>query len=234
MLAHHGWLVHRGGTARSRCWSRSPSPTPRATASLRAAEVRRPWRRRSWSRCFRASGSTTRWSAPRDIVADEGGLITFAFCRVRPPESATTTTATAARASSTCRPTPATSTARISRRGASSRSRRSRRRASCSTSAASATGRSTTCSPTRPTHEGGAQAIADEAAAGAYDMVVLSRGYFEDEVNEEESTPAGGGRGGRRRSARSSLRGLLARRSAPRARRLPSGSRRSGSRGRRR
>jgi hypothetical protein len=38
--------------------------------------------------------------------------------------------------------------------------------------------------------EGGAQAIADEAAAGAYDMVVLSHGYFEDEVDEEQSTPA--------------------------------------------
>jgi hypothetical protein len=38
--------------------------------------------------------------------------------------------------------------------------------------------------------EGAAQAIADEAAAGAYDLVVLSHGYFEDEVNEEESTPA--------------------------------------------
>lgn len=38
-------------------------------------------------------------------------------------------------------------------------------------------------------HEGGAQAIADEAAAGAYDMVILSRGYFEDDVTEEESTP---------------------------------------------
>ena len=38
-------------------------------------------------------------------------------------------------------------------------------------------------------HEGGAQAIADEAAAGAYDMVVLSHGYFDDDVIEEESTP---------------------------------------------
>src|SRR5262249_35738759 len=38
-------------------------------------------------------------------------------------------------------------------------------------------------------HEGGAQAIADEAAAGAYDIVILSKGYFDDEVNEEESTP---------------------------------------------
>jgi hypothetical protein len=33
-----------------------------------------------------------------------------------------------------------------------------------------------------------AQAIADEAAAGAYDLVVLARGYFEDEVEEEGST----------------------------------------------
>jgi hypothetical protein len=38
-------------------------------------------------------------------------------------------------------------------------------------------------------HEGGAQAIADEAAAGAYDMVVLSHGYFEEEVEDDNSTP---------------------------------------------
>ncbi|HEX4462911.1 MAG TPA: hypothetical protein VIA18_33285 [Polyangia bacterium] len=37
--------------------------------------------------------------------------------------------------------------------------------------------------------EGGAQAIADEAAAGAYDMVILSKGYFDDGVIEEDSTP---------------------------------------------
>jgi hypothetical protein len=37
--------------------------------------------------------------------------------------------------------------------------------------------------------EGAAQAIADEAAAGAYDVVLLARGYFDDEVEEEESTP---------------------------------------------
>jgi hypothetical protein len=39
--------------------------------------------------------------------------------------------------------------------------------------------------------EGTAQAIADEAAAGAYDMVILSHGYFENEVNEpgEDNTP---------------------------------------------
>lgn len=32
--------------------------------------------------------------------------------------------------------------------------------------------------------EGTAQAIADEAAAGAFDMVVLSKGYFENEVED--------------------------------------------------
>jgi hypothetical protein len=37
--------------------------------------------------------------------------------------------------------------------------------------------------------EGTAQAIADEAAAGAFDLVMLSRGYFEDEVNDDDSTP---------------------------------------------
>jgi hypothetical protein len=37
--------------------------------------------------------------------------------------------------------------------------------------------------------EGSAQAIADEAAAGAYDLVVLSRGYFENEVTDGENSP---------------------------------------------
>ena len=37
--------------------------------------------------------------------------------------------------------------------------------------------------------EGGAQAIADEAAAGAYDIVMLAQGYFVNEVNEQGSTP---------------------------------------------
>jgi hypothetical protein len=36
-------------------------------------------------------------------------------------------------------------------------------------------------------HGTAAQAIADEAAAGAYDLVILSRGYMEDEVSEEGS-----------------------------------------------
>jgi hypothetical protein len=37
--------------------------------------------------------------------------------------------------------------------------------------------------------EGAAQAIAGEAAAGAYDVVILSRGYFENEVDNEGETP---------------------------------------------
>jgi hypothetical protein len=37
--------------------------------------------------------------------------------------------------------------------------------------------------------EGAAQAIADEAAAGAFDLVILARGYFENEVIDEDSTP---------------------------------------------
>ncbi len=37
--------------------------------------------------------------------------------------------------------------------------------------------------------EGSAQAIADEAAAGAYDVVILARGYFINEVNADDSTP---------------------------------------------
>lgn len=37
--------------------------------------------------------------------------------------------------------------------------------------------------------ESAAQAIADEAAAGSYDLVVLSRGYFTDEVEDVGSPP---------------------------------------------
>jgi len=39
--------------------------------------------------------------------------------------------------------------------------------------------------------EGTAQAIADEAAAGAFDMVVLSKGYFENDVEDptQDGTP---------------------------------------------
>ena len=38
--------------------------------------------------------------------------------------------------------------------------------------------------------ESTAQAIADEAAAGSYDLVVLARGYFIDEVSDAGSEPA--------------------------------------------
>jgi hypothetical protein len=37
--------------------------------------------------------------------------------------------------------------------------------------------------------EGTAQAIADEAAAGAFDIVLLARGYFENEVQDDDATP---------------------------------------------
>jgi hypothetical protein len=37
-------------------------------------------------------------------------------------------------------------------------------------------------------HESAAQAICDEAAAGAYDVVVLSRGYLEESVSEQGSS----------------------------------------------
>ena len=130
-------------------------------------------------------------SAPPTSSRDEGGLITFAFCRVRPPESTYyTTMATGARASSTSRLNAGDYDGKDLEKWREEQIAGARGGAPAALrSAACATRRSTTCSPTRPTHEGGAQAIADEAAAGAYDMVVLSHGYFDDEVNEEESTP---------------------------------------------
>ena len=92
-------------------------------------------------------------------------------------------------ASSTCRPTPATSTGATSSRGAKSRSPPWKRRASCSAQRGVGDGQINYLFADEAEHEGGAQAIADEAAAGAYDMVILSHGYFDDEVSEEESTP---------------------------------------------
>ncbi len=39
-------------------------------------------------------------------------------------------------------------------------------------------------------HESAAEAIADEAAAGSYDLVILARGYFSKEVDDAGSLPA--------------------------------------------
>ena len=124
-----------------------------------------------------------------DIVAHEGGLITFAFCRVRPPESAYSDD-----------PDGRPDELDVSLNagdfdGKDLEKWREGHIAALEEARQLCAQRGVRESQIdylfadEADHEGGAQALADEAAAGAYDMVVLSHGYFDDEVNEEESTP---------------------------------------------
>jgi hypothetical protein len=124
-----------------------------------------------------------------DIVADEGGLITFAFCRVRPPEDIYSDDPDGR---------PGELDVSINAGDFDGKDIEAWRAKQVSGLEEArqllyqrgvGDGQIDYLFADEAEHEGGAQAIADEAAAGAYDMVVLSRGYFDDDVNEEESTP---------------------------------------------
>ncbi len=124
-----------------------------------------------------------------DIVAQEGGLITFAFCRVRPPEAAYFNDADG-------RPAELdVSTNSGDFDGKDLEQWREKQISGLDDARQLLYQRGVSDAQIdylfadEADHEGGAQAIADEAAAGAYDMVLLSHGYFADEVNEEDSTP---------------------------------------------
>jgi nucleotide-binding universal stress UspA family protein len=124
-----------------------------------------------------------------DIVAHEGGLLTFAFCRVRPPDQVYADEADG-------RPEALdVSTNAGDFDGRDLEKWREQQIAALEEARTLLYDRGVTDAQIdylfadQAEHEGGAQAIADEAAAGAYDMVVLSHGYFDDEVKEEESTP---------------------------------------------
>ena len=124
-----------------------------------------------------------------DVVSHEGGLITFAFCRVRPPENLYADDPDG-------RPDELdVSTNAGNFDGKDLESWREKQIAGLDEARWLLYNRGVSDAQIdyifadEAEHEGGAQAIADEAAAGAYDMVVLSHGYFDDEVREEESTP---------------------------------------------
>jgi hypothetical protein len=124
-----------------------------------------------------------------DVVAQEGGLITFAFCRVRPPESAYNDDGDG-------RPGELdVSTNAGDYDGKDLEAWREKQIAALEEARVLlyqrgvGDGQIDYIFADEADHEGGAQAIADEAAAGAYDMVVLSHGYFDDDVHEEESSP---------------------------------------------
>jgi hypothetical protein len=124
-----------------------------------------------------------------DIVALEGGLITFAFCRVRPPDALYADD-----------PDGRPDELDVSINAGDFDARdleewRGRQIAGLDEARwllynrGVGDGQINYVFADEAEHEGGAQAIADEAAAGAYDMVILSHGYFDDEVVEEDSTP---------------------------------------------
>ena len=124
-----------------------------------------------------------------DIIANEGGLMTFAFCRVRPPDQVYADEPDG-------RPDALdVSTNAGDFDGRDLEKWREQQIAALDEARQLLYQRGVSDAQIdylfadEAEHEGGAQAIADEAAAGAYDMVVLSRGYFDDEVKEEESTP---------------------------------------------
>ncbi|MDB4969264.1 MAG: hypothetical protein JWN44_4953 [Myxococcales bacterium] len=124
-----------------------------------------------------------------DIVGTEGGLITFAFCRVRPPDDVYS-------GDGDGRPGELdVSTNAGDFDGKDLEMWREKQIAALEEARQLLYQRGVSDAhinyifADEAEHEGGAQAIADEAAAGAYDMVVLSHGYFDDEVLEEESTP---------------------------------------------
>ncbi len=124
-----------------------------------------------------------------DIVAREGGLITFAFCRVRPPESVYLDDVDG-------RPGELEiSTNAGDFDGKDLEAWREQQIAALDEARQLLQQRGVSEAhidylfADEAEHEGGAQAIADEAAAGAYDIVLLSHGYFDDEVLEENSTP---------------------------------------------
>ena len=124
-----------------------------------------------------------------DIIATEGGIITFAFCGVRPPPQIYADDPDG-------RPDALdVSTNAGDYDGKDLEHWRGQQIAALEDARHLAYHRGVTDAQLdylfadEADSEGGAQAIADEAAAGAYDMVVLSHGYFDDEVQEEESTP---------------------------------------------
>jgi hypothetical protein len=124
-----------------------------------------------------------------DIVATEGGLLTFAFCRVRPPDQVYNDEWDG-------RPGELdVSTNAGDFDGKDLEMWREKQIAGLEEARQLCYQRGVSDAhinyifADEAEHEGGAQAIADEAAAGAYDMVVLSHGYFDDDVNEEQSTP---------------------------------------------
>ncbi len=124
-----------------------------------------------------------------DIVGSEGGLITFVFCRVRPPEQVYDDDADGSPDELDVSPNAGDFDGKDLEAWRDGQIAGLEEARSLLYARNVVDGQIDYLFADEADSEGGAQAIADEAAAGAYDMVILSKGYFADQVNEEDSTP---------------------------------------------
>jgi hypothetical protein len=124
-----------------------------------------------------------------DIVGDEGGLITFVFCRVRPPAEVYDDEPDGRPDELDVSPNAGDFDGKDLEMWRESQIAGLEEARQLLYQRNVVDGQIDYLFADEADTEGGAQAIADEAAAGAYDMVILSKGYFKDGVNEEDSTP---------------------------------------------
>src|SRR5207302_9589596 len=84
--ARRQWLdLHRGGTLDR--GDRRARHSVRGGAQRRSAPVRMPMAKKILVPVFPSEWFYDAVIRAADVVSHEGGLITFAFCRVRPPEN---------------------------------------------------------------------------------------------------------------------------------------------------
>jgi hypothetical protein len=127
--------------------------------------------------------------AAGDLVAAEGGLVTFLFTEVRPPEQVTDDDVDGRPSDKLVSSTAADSDGRdfIAWQEAQIQGLGEARRLLYERGIGD--DRIDYMFADEADTESAAQAIADEAAAGGFDLVVLSRGYFTDEVEDQGSPP---------------------------------------------
>ncbi len=127
--------------------------------------------------------------AAGDMVASEGGMITFLFTETRPPEAVIDEDADGHPSSFEITEDSGEVDARDLQRWQELQVQGLEEARGLLAERGVGRERVEVAFADQADHESAAQAIADEAAAGAYDMVMLARGYFADDVDDSFSTP---------------------------------------------
>jgi hypothetical protein len=125
--------------------------------------------------------------AAADIVATEGGLITFLFTEVRPPEEEFAEDVDGHPSNLEVEPDTGERDARDNEQWREKQIAALEDARQILYERGVEEDRIDYAFADNADHESSAEAIAGEAAAGAYDLVVLPKGCFEDEVTEEGS-----------------------------------------------